>query len=60
MISIESHGGWGGRTRVWVHVRNQRFPLVNWTDLEEGMAMTDLNQDCSSSSSEETQSGCKN
>ena len=34
IISIESRDG---RKQIWVHMRNQRFPLVNWGDLDEGM-----------------------
>ena len=32
IVSIESRGG---RKQVWVHIGNQRIPLVNWVDLEE-------------------------
>ena len=60
MISIESRGGWGGGKRVWMHIENQRFPLVNWTDLEEGMARAVLNLDCFSSSRKESQGGRNN
>jgi len=35
VISIESREG---RKKVWIHIGNQRFPLVNRADLEEGMA----------------------
>jgi len=45
IISIESPGGWGGRKRVWIHINNQRFPLTNWADHGEGMAMAVLNLD---------------
>jgi len=36
VISIESRDG---RKKVWLHIGNQRFPLANRTDLEEGMAL---------------------
>ncbi|MDH7499082.1 MAG: hypothetical protein QHH30_01690 [candidate division NC10 bacterium] len=36
VISIESRDG---RKKVWLHIGNQRFPLVNRADLEEGMAL---------------------
>ena len=35
ILSIESHQG---RKKVWIHIGNQRFPLTNQADLEEGMA----------------------
>jgi hypothetical protein len=40
IISIESRDG---RKQVWVHVKNQRFPLVNWADLEERLETVALN-----------------
>ena len=41
IISIESRDG---RKQVWVHVKNQRFPLVNWADLEERFETVTLNR----------------
>ncbi len=40
ILSIESRDG---RKQVWVHVKNQRFPLVNWADLEERLETVALN-----------------
>jgi len=40
IISIESRDG---RKRVWVHVKNQRLPLVNWADLEGRLETVALN-----------------
>jgi hypothetical protein len=34
IISIESRGD---RKQVWMHLNNQRVPLVNSADLQEGM-----------------------
>ena len=42
IISIESRDG---RKQVWVHVKNQRFPLVNWADLEESLETVAPNGD---------------
>ncbi len=55
MISIESRAEWGDRKRVWVYIGNQRFRLVNWTDIEEAMVIPAVNLGFFSSSREASQ-----
>ncbi len=40
IISIETHDG---QKQVWVHMKDQRFPLVNWADLEGRFETFDRN-----------------
>ena len=40
IISVENKQG---QRRVWVHQGDRRFPLVNWEDLQEGIAQGVLN-----------------
>jgi hypothetical protein len=47
IVSLESREG---RRQVWLHVGNQRHPLVNWPDLEQGMMNKAPNGDFSNSS----------